>query len=111
MFCFLNKAHSLAGGQTLQAFRKDVEATYQEIVSFVNEAAAEGVKIQLEAKDPDTVISFNVPDGPPGENSILEGLMLRFPTPLSCFADHLRSKVEIGVSILNPFCMRIHLFP
>ena len=37
------------------------------------EAASPGEQIQLVAENPDTVISFNVPDGPPPENLVLEG--------------------------------------
>jgi cell division cycle protein 37 len=71
----------VAGGQSAQAiFRKDVEDTYQHVVKRVEiakveeaEAAAAGEQIQLVAENPDTVISFNVPDGPPPENLVLEG--------------------------------------
>jgi cell division cycle protein 37 len=37
------------------------------------EAGAAGEQIQLVTENPDTVISFNVPDGPPPENLVLEG--------------------------------------
>ena len=71
----------VAGGQNAQAiFRKDVEDTYQHIINRVEiskaeeaEASAAGEQIQLVAENPDTVISFNVPDGPPPENLVLEG--------------------------------------
>ncbi|KAH9997958.1 Cdc37 N terminal kinase binding-domain-containing protein [Russula vinacea] len=71
----------VAGGQNAQAiFRKDVEDTYQHVVRRVEiakveeaEAAAAGEQIQLVAENPDTVISFNVPDGPPPETLVLEG--------------------------------------
>lgn len=71
----------IAGGQNAQAiFRKDVEDTYQHIVTRVEiakreeeEAATAGEQIQLVAENPDTIISFNVPDGPPPENLVLEG--------------------------------------
>ncbi len=71
----------VAGGQSAQAiFRKDHEDTYQHIVKRVEitkaeeaEAATAGEQIQLVAENPDTVISFNVPDGPPPENLVLEG--------------------------------------
>jgi cell division cycle protein 37 len=71
----------VAGGQSAQAiFRKDVEDTYQHIVKRVEiakkeeaEATSGGEQIQLVAENPNTVISFNVPDGPPPENLVLEG--------------------------------------
>jgi cell division cycle protein 37 len=69
-----------AGGQNAQAiFRKDVEDTYGHIVKRVEvakteeaEANAAAEQIQLMAENPDNV-SFNVPDGPPPENLVLEG--------------------------------------
>lgn len=71
----------VAGGQSAQAiFRKDVDDTYRHIVNRVEvakaeeaEAATAGEQIQLVAENPDTVISFNVPDGPPPEHLVLEG--------------------------------------
>ncbi|KAI9510589.1 Cdc37 N terminal kinase binding-domain-containing protein [Russula earlei] len=71
----------VAGGQGAQAiFRKDVEDTYQHVVNRVKIAKAEeaetsggGEQIQLVTENPDTVISFNVPDGPPPEHLVLEG--------------------------------------
>jgi len=70
-----------AGGQSAQAiFRKDLEETYKHIVDRVKLAEAEDAEaqsaaeqIQLVAENPDTVISFNVPDGPPPEHLVLEG--------------------------------------
>lgn len=72
-----------SGGENAQAiFRKDVEDTYAHIVNRVEitrqEEAAAAVaggeeQIQLVAENPDTVISFNVPDGPPPEHLVLEG--------------------------------------
>jgi len=71
-----------AGGHNAQAiFRKDVEDTYAHVVKRVEitkqedaEAANRGEEqIQLVAENPDTVISFNVPDGPPPEHLVLEG--------------------------------------
>ncbi|KAI0269766.1 hypothetical protein BC834DRAFT_967509 [Gloeopeniophorella convolvens] len=72
----------ISGGQSAHAiFRKDVEDTYGHIVRRVEvtkqeeaEAAAAGEEqIQLVAENPDTVISFNVPEGPPPEHLVLEG--------------------------------------
>ncbi|KAI0004579.1 Cdc37 N terminal kinase binding-domain-containing protein [Russula compacta] len=71
----------VAGGQSAQAiFRKDVDDTYRHIVNRVEvakaeeaEAATAAEQIQLVAENPDTVISFNVPDGPPPEHLVLEG--------------------------------------
>ena len=71
----------VAGGQSAQSiFRTDVEDTYQHIINRVGsqklknaEAGAAGEQIQLVTENPDTVISFNVTDGPPPENLVLEG--------------------------------------
>ncbi|EAU86445.1 hsp90-like protein [Coprinopsis cinerea okayama7 len=71
----------IAGDQRAQkVFSDDVESTYNHLVTRVKiskeEQAQEGAgreQIQLVAENPDTVISFNVPDGPPPENLVLEG--------------------------------------
>ncbi|TFY83868.1 hypothetical protein EWM64_g157, partial [Hericium alpestre] len=66
------------GGQAAhKIFRKDVEDTYAHVVRRVEitkqEEAAGQEQIQLVAENPETVISFNVPDGPPPEQLQLEG--------------------------------------
>ncbi|KAH9037173.1 Cdc37 N terminal kinase binding-domain-containing protein [Lactarius hengduanensis] len=63
-----------AGGENAQAiFRKDVEDTYGHIQEEAEAVAGGEEQIQLVAENPDTVISFNVPDGPPPEHLVLEG--------------------------------------
>jgi len=63
--------------RALKVFVDDVENTYQHIVNRVKinqEEANEGrEQIQLVPENPSQTISFNVPDGPPPENLILEG--------------------------------------
>lgn len=61
-------------------FVDDLEKTYQHLVSRVKiskeEQALEEAgreQIQLVPENPETTISFNVPDGPPPENLVLEG--------------------------------------
>ncbi|KIJ64552.1 hypothetical protein HYDPIDRAFT_90152 [Hydnomerulius pinastri MD-312] len=60
-------------------FVKDVEDTYAHLVTRAAAAAAESSssaqkeQIQLVPENADSTISFNVPDGPPPENLILEG--------------------------------------
>ena len=61
-------------------FVDDVEKTYAHLVSRVAasqaESAAEGggtEQIQLVPENPEQTISFNVPEGPPPENLVLEG--------------------------------------
>ncbi|TFY59211.1 hypothetical protein EVG20_g7877 [Dentipellis fragilis] len=68
----------IQGGQAAHAiFRKDVEDTYAHVCRRVEitkqEEAAGQEQIQLVAENPETTISFNVPDGPPPENLVLEG--------------------------------------
>ncbi|KAA1469909.1 hypothetical protein DENSPDRAFT_835596 [Dentipellis sp. KUC8613] len=68
----------IQGGQAAHAiFRKDVEDTYAHVCRRVEitkqEEAAGQEQIQLVAENPDTTITFNVPDGPPPENLVLEG--------------------------------------
>lgn len=68
--------------RALDVFLKDVNDTYQMLCKRVEISKAEEAKqaeqggveqIQLVAENPDTIISFDVPDGPPPENLILEG--------------------------------------
>ncbi|RPD62743.1 hypothetical protein L226DRAFT_482105 [Lentinus tigrinus ALCF2SS1-7] len=59
-------------------FEKDVQDTYAHLVERVRiskaeESAAGGEQIQLVAENPETSITFNVPDGPPPEKLELEG--------------------------------------
>jgi cell division cycle protein 37 len=63
--------------RALKVFVDDVESTYQHVVNRVKinqeEANAGREQIQLVPENPSQTISFNVPDGPPPENLILEG--------------------------------------
>ncbi|KAG5353215.1 hypothetical protein C0989_009396 [Termitomyces sp. Mn162] len=60
-------------------FVSDMEGTYRHLVERVNvslkeQAEASGKEqIQLVPENPEQSISFNVPDGPPPENLVLEG--------------------------------------
>jgi cell division cycle protein 37 len=58
-------------------FVDDVEKTYAHLVTRVAASQAESLaqseQIQLVPENPDQTISFNVPDGPPPENLVLEG--------------------------------------
>ncbi|KAG6890595.1 hypothetical protein C0995_006571 [Termitomyces sp. Mi166 len=60
-------------------FVNDMEGTYKHLVERVNvslkeQASASGKEqIQLVPENPNQSISFNVPDGPPPENLVLEG--------------------------------------
>jgi len=70
--------------EALRVFQNDVKQTFDRIVTRSKEMKAEreaaGVnsagereQIQLVAQDPSTVITFEVPDGPPPETFTLEG--------------------------------------
>jgi len=56
-------------------FVKDVEDTYAHLAKRValNKVEENREQIQLVAEDPSTIISFNVPEGPPPEQLVLEG--------------------------------------
>ncbi|WFD00443.1 hsp90 co-chaperone Cdc37 [Malassezia yamatoensis] len=67
-------------GRAAFVFLNDVLSTYQQIsrraetLASQSQEQGEGTEqIQLMAEDPSTVISFDVPDGPPPENITLEG--------------------------------------
>ncbi|KAF9485816.1 hsp90-like protein [Pholiota conissans] len=65
--------------RALKVFIDDVESTYKHLVERVRvnaeeRKASEGrEQIQLVPENPDQTISFNIPDGPPPENLVLEG--------------------------------------
>lgn len=63
--------------RAIKVFVDDVENTYQHIVNRVKitqEEARQGrEQIQLVPENPNQTISFNVPDGPPPEDLVLEG--------------------------------------
>jgi cell division cycle protein 37 len=66
--------------RAIDIFHNDFENTYKHLSERVRitqtDAAASGQgkeQIQLVAEDPDTIINFNVPEGPPPENLVLEG--------------------------------------
>lgn len=64
--------------RALKVFVDDVENTYEHLVNRVKINKEESQnesreQIQLVPENPDQTISFNVPDGPPPENLVLEG--------------------------------------
>jgi len=69
----------MVGGdkRAIKVFEDDVENTYKHIVTrakIVEEEEAQGrEQIQLVPENPNQSISFNVPDGPPPEQLVLEG--------------------------------------
>jgi cell division cycle protein 37 len=68
----------ISGDQRAETvFVNDVENTYNHLVTRVKasleEEAAEQEQIQLVPENPNQSITFNVPDGPPPENIVLEG--------------------------------------
>lgn len=69
-----------ADPRAVSVFRKDVDDTYNHIVTRVKvnkeeeEALSQGAEqIQLVPENPDAEVSFHVPDGPPPETIKLEG--------------------------------------
>ena len=75
----MRSSFRMVGGdkRALKVFEDDVENTYQHIVTrskIAKEEESQGrEQIQLVPENPSQSISFNVPDGPPPENLILEG--------------------------------------
>jgi len=63
--------------RALKIFTDDVENTYNHLVTRVKatieQSRSQKEQIQLVPENPDVVISFNVPDGPPPEELVLEG--------------------------------------
>lgn len=102
--------------RAVSLFIKDVEDTYAHLVTRVAAAATETApstsqkeQIQLVPENPDSSISFNVPDGPPPDDLILEGpgtedldveevrkaLMFRW-TVFEGFSEALRDALRVG---------------
>jgi len=63
--------------RAVTVFKEDVERTYAHVVNRVKinkeEQSGQREQIQLVAENPETTIGFNVPEGPPPENLVLEG--------------------------------------
>jgi len=101
--------------RAIPIFVKDVEDTYAHLVTRVAATAAEASstsqkeRIQLVPENPDSTISFNVPDGPPPEELVLEGpgmedldieevrkaLMMRW-TVFEGFSEALKDALRVG---------------
>ncbi|KAF8555713.1 hypothetical protein OG21DRAFT_1602696 [Imleria badia] len=102
--------------RAVSIFVKDVEDTYAHLVMRVAAAATEASsstpqkeQIQLVPENPDSSITFNVPDGPPPDNLVLEGpgtedldieevrkaLMMRW-TVFDGFNDELKDALRVG---------------
>ncbi|KAF8133761.1 Cdc37 N terminal kinase binding-domain-containing protein [Boletus edulis] len=102
--------------RAIPIFVKDVEDTYAHLVTRVAAAATEASsstsqkeQIQLVPENPDSTISFNVPDGPPPDDLVLEGpgtegldveevrkaLMMRW-TVFNGFSDALQDALRVG---------------
>ena|ERR1700728_3277178 len=65
-----------AGNRAEKVFLDDVEKTYNHLVERVRisrEESAGTEQIQLVPENPSQSITFNVPDGPPPANIVLEG--------------------------------------
>lgn len=75
----VNISNRMVGGdkRALKVFVDDFENTYQHIANRVKISKEEQnqarEQIQLVPENPSQTISFNVPDGPPPENLVLEG--------------------------------------
>lgn len=90
--------------RALDVFIKDVEDTYNVVArrakatkeEQANQAGVE--QIQLVAENPDTVISFDVPDGPPPENIVLEG-----PGTEDLDVEEVRKSLQTRWEIFNNF--------
>ena len=79
LMCFTLFRRMVSGDKrALKVFVDDVENTYEHLVNRVKINKEESQnesreQIQLVPENPDQTISFNVPDGPPPENLVLEG--------------------------------------
>ncbi|KAH0832035.1 Cdc37 N terminal kinase binding-domain-containing protein [Lanmaoa asiatica] len=102
--------------RAIPIFVKDVEDTYAHLVTRVAATATEASsstsqkeQIQLVPENPNSTISFNVPDGPPPDDLVLEGpgteeldveevrkaLLMRW-TVFEGFSDALKDALRVG---------------
>lgn len=102
--------------RAIPIFVKDVEDTYAHLITRVaatsteaSTSASQKEQIQLVPENPDSTISFNVPDGPPPGDLVLEGpgtedldvedvrkaLMMRW-TVFDGFNDALKDALRVG---------------
>ena len=102
--------------RAVSIFVKDVEDTYAHLVTRVAAAATEASastsqkeQIQLVPENPNSSINFNVPDGPPPDDLVLEGpgtedldieevrkaLLMRW-TVFNGFSEALRDALKVG---------------
>jgi cell division cycle protein 37 len=84
-------------------FSKDVEDTYAHLVTRVaasleEESLAGQEQIQLVPENPEQTISFNVPDGPPPANLVLEG-----PGTEELDVEEVRKTLQLRWDMFNAF--------
>lgn len=88
--------------RAIKVFVDDVENTYQHIVNRVKitqeESGQAREQIQLVPENPNQTISFNVPDGPPPEDLILEG-----PGTEDMDVEEVRKALQFRWDIFNGF--------
>ena len=59
--------------RAIEIFQADFKNTYKHLTDRVKASTAGQEQIQLFAEDPSSTINFNVPDGPPPKDLVLEG--------------------------------------
>lgn len=59
--------------RAIEIFRNDFKNTYKHLSERVEATASGQEQIQLFAEDPSSTINFNVPEGPPPKDLVLEG--------------------------------------
>ncbi|KAJ9106762.1 hypothetical protein QFC19_003075 [Naganishia cerealis] len=98
------------GPKAESVFQNDVKQTYERIVTRVTEIRADMEKngaeretIQLMAEDPSTSIGFNIPDGPPPENLVVEGFESEDPEAGMPNIEDIRAFLQMKWELFDAF--------
>lgn len=98
------------GPKAEQVFLTDVQQTYErilkraaEIQADMNKNGTERETIQLVAEDPSTSIGFNIPEGPPPENLVIEGFESDDPEAGQPNIEDIRAFLQLKWDLFNTF--------
>lgn len=98
------------GPKAEQVFLTDVQQTYErilkraaEIQADMNKNGAERETIQLVAEDPSTSIGFNIPEGPPPENLVIEGFESDDPEAGQPNIEDIRTFLQLKWDLFDSF--------
>ena len=84
--------------RAIEIFQADFKNTYKHLTDRVKASTAGQEQIQLFAEDPSSTINFNVPDGPPPKDLVLEG-----PGTEDLDIEEVRKALQMRWDVFNGF--------